>query len=80
MDENITNELLLNINEVEEKLSKLLSSTLDNNVLKKLLIFYNDLLLLKNKVYHYKRENNHKISKDLLISKYKEYKDLMTNL
>lgn len=70
--------ILINLDECDMVLNKLSSYITNENVLKKIFLLYNDVLIVKNKIYKYIYDGkSDKINLLTLKEKYNEYKNIM---
>lgn len=70
--------LLINLDECDMVLNRLSSYITNENVLKKIFLLYNDVLIVKNKIYKYIYDGkSDKINLLTLKEKYNEYKNIM---
>lgn len=70
--------ILINLDECDMVLNRLSSYITNENVLKKIFLLYNDVLIVKNKIYKYIcDEKSDKINLSTLKEKYNEYKNIM---
>ena len=73
--------LLINLDECDMVLNRLSSYITNENVLKKIFLLYNDVLIVKNKIYKYIYDGkSDKINLLTLKEKYNEYKNIMSFL